>query len=457
MQKMLDIHDLGIGLIGPDQHIRSPGYASLEGKELIFGDSARAVFRLHPGQSANQFWRDLNTQKVAANFPGVRHQADLVWNHLKHFDSFEIGNIDLVTVPSHYGKDQIALLSGILQSVGVGSSLLCKRSLLMASLYPEVEYQVDYQLHQLVVTKIERSNGELSCGEMTEYPGLGLLGCCDDLLKGIQTRFIDKTRFDPLHHAETEQQLFNQLTDGLFKRPWNRLDLKVEMGDQSNSIELSEKHLIDAAGEYLQKIQQVLPSGVFVADSIFSNLPLQLTEGNARYVLDEQFSKASISLLSEVNSDTGFAELTVLKATGSASTSTGGKDDSTDDVQVSETQTAEKLIVEVEEQPIQPNLDIQSVLAVATHLLAKGNAVRAEGLVVVNSGNRLSWSPQTSDEALGSFSLSDEGLLLSSAGQLRVNGKSAADAQILHPDDVISHDDIAGTLVAISVVDEVGL
>lgn len=452
MPHMLDIHDLGVGLIGSDPHVRSPGYASLEGKELIFGDPARAVFRLHPGRSANQFWRDLNTQKVAASFPGVRHQADLVWNHLNRFDKTELSNIDLVTLPSHYAKDQIALLSGILQSLEVSASLLCKRSLLMASLYPEAEYQIDYQLHQLVVTKIERSKDEISCGEMVEYPGLGLLGCCDVLLKGIQAKFIDKTRFDPLHHAETEQQLFNQLMEGLFERPWSRLDLKVEMGEQSNSIELSEKHLLDAAGEYLQKVQQLLPKGVFVADAVFGNLPLQQTTDNARYVRDEHFSAASAALLAQVNSDSNsdssFAELTALQVTEPVSKR--DQDTSSSDEQYDQVPK-----VELEEKPNQTHKHNDASLAVATHLLAKGNAVPANGLAVVNTGNRLSLSQESTAADLGSFSSNAEGLHLNSTGGLKINGKSIAHTQLLHPDDVISHDDIVGTLVAISVTNEV--
>jgi hypothetical protein len=111
--------------------------------------------------------------------------------------------------------------------------------------------------------------------------------------------------------------------------------------------------------------------------------------------------------------------------------------------------------VELEEKPIQAHKHNDASLAVATHLLAKGNAVPANGLAVVNTGNRLSLSQESTAADLGSFSSNAEGLHLNSTGGLKVNGKSIAHTQLLHPDDVISHDDIVGTLVAISVTNEV--
>lgn len=447
MSRLLDIKDLEVALLSSSGTVKSPGYASLDDRDLIFGSPARAISRLNPGMSANQYWRDLSTQKSSANFPSIRHQADLAWNHLKSFDASELQNVSLVAVPSHYTKDQIALLSGVLKSLEVSDSLICKRSLLMAALHPQAEYQVDFQLHQLVVTKLEKQGAEIICGDMVEFPGLGLLGCSDALLKGIQARFIDKTRFDPLHHAITEQQLFNQLMEQLLPQKWHRIDLQIELEDQKNSIELSEQQLEEAASEYLEKIRAVLPSAPYVADHIFGNLPIDVNTG--LYLPAEQMVAALDEILPSANPAKEFVELTAIANPAvnsspleSSSSENNGEASSSADLK--------------SENPVMPSAPVSvEVKSSTTHLLANGRAIPLAGATIVAEGNRMTVTTGSVDSQLilGRITTGSGRIQLMPETGLNLNGAPIASATDLSVRDIVSHHDYAGTLVAIEVVD----
>lgn len=453
MHRLLDINDRDIGLLSAGQIHRAPGYATLDNKELVFGSEARAISRLNPGLSANQYWRDLSTQKSTANFPAIRHQADLVWNQLQSFDSEALKQISLVAVPSHYGKDQISLLSGILKSLNVSETLICKRSLLMASLCPEAEYHIDFQLHQLVVTKMENQGSEIVCGEMVEHPGLGLLGCSDVLLKAIQSRFIEKTRFDPLHHAVTEQQLFNQIMEQLLPQVWSRIDLAIELGDQKSSIELSEQQLELAAQSYLQKIAEVIPEGSYVADQIFGNLPIN--SDKAILLSDTEITAALEEVLSGADLEQEYSELTAIRSrpknTSIAEASKPVEPVSTVDAdEVEMAAVPQKRVVEVSE------ADTTSQVS-PSHILFEGRAQPASSSLIVVQNNRIAVVAKeaASEDIIGRFSFESGKLFLVSDSGLSLNGSPVSGSTELSVKDLISHDDYAGTLVAIRVVIEI--
>lgn len=458
MSTLLDICDLNVGLLQDQNQEFSPGYASIQGKELIFGESARSVFRVQPSKSANQFWRDISTQQISAAFPGVRHQADLVWSHLGSLDRKKLLDIGFVSFPSHYARDQIGLLSGVLQALEIKPSFLCKRSLIMGSQFPEAEYHLDFQLHQLVLTRLIRQNNEITCGEMTEYPGLGLLGCCDALLKGIQTNFIEKTRFDPLYHADTEQQLFNQIVDKLFLKPWSRIDLSVEIQGSVNSIELSENHLETAAKDYLDRIEKILPDAVYVVDNVFSCLPLNKTN-QARYMSSNEIFAATEKLKSELDVATEFSELTAIQLNSDDSESYQEppvlqKEEGQDTDKKPSSPIASET---PKPEPKTSNVSDTLLNESTSHILMEGLAVPVVDICLISKNSQLSWIDTkditASTEVLGKLKASDQGIVLYEATNgLRLNGKTRSGQSILQVEEVISHDKCIGTLIAIGVL-----
>jgi hypothetical protein len=67
------------------------------------------------------------------------------------------------------------------------------------------------QLHQTVCSRISVSDDLVKLGEIEILSDVGIHVMQEALLKGLQNNFIQNDRFDPLHDAATEQQLFDQL------------------------------------------------------------------------------------------------------------------------------------------------------------------------------------------------------------------------------------------------------
>ena len=72
---------------------------------------------------------------------------------------------------------------------------------------------LDVQLHQTVVSRIEKTSTEITLKGAEVNAELSLQSIQEALLQSLQASFIRDGRFDPLHDAHTEQQLFDQLPE----------------------------------------------------------------------------------------------------------------------------------------------------------------------------------------------------------------------------------------------------
>jgi hypothetical protein len=80
----------------------------------------------------------------------------------------------------------------------------------------------------------------------------------DSLLKAIQQRFVQSDRFDPLHYAETEQQLFDQLThlsDAVHKE--GKASVVVEHLGRQHATNIDIKQWLAALEPYASQLKNV--------------------------------------------------------------------------------------------------------------------------------------------------------------------------------------------------------
>jgi len=124
-------------------------------------------------------------------------------------------------VPSHYRSSNLQLLLGIAQSLGINVKAIFNGAVL--SVVDELNRKetvldgqylhLDVQLHQTVVSTVSVNSGVAKLGHIEIIQSVGIQAMQDALLKTLQAHFIQNDRFDPLHNAETEQQLFDNLPD----------------------------------------------------------------------------------------------------------------------------------------------------------------------------------------------------------------------------------------------------
>jgi len=231
---ILDITDSQIVLSAGSSIIRSPGaaLASVSGgisradrnaqnsSTLTFGQPVLEVLKRRPLETRTDFWAQLSTVPLNTEFAGVRHSADLVYEHLKFIFAEaerEIASVDdfAIIAPSNISQTQLELLLGILNAIGKTPSAILDRALVHQQVVGEAGVHLDLQWRQMVVTEVKLENGQLVVGNSSTLPGSGYLDILEQCLEHSADMCVEQTRFDPRRSAESEQLLFNAIPAAL--------------------------------------------------------------------------------------------------------------------------------------------------------------------------------------------------------------------------------------------------
>lgn len=217
--RVLEFNDTGLAL-GDERGLcsSSPGYANIGREPVLIGVAAQARARIDPRQTLNQFWMRLGTEPLHHARPLVRHHADLAYLHLLQLHE-EAGKPDelIFAVPGSFSKEQLAILLGVAQRCPFRAAGLVDAALAAASSIPIADsaLHLDLQLHQCVLTQLAREGDTVQRVGVRVLPGTGLLQMQERWARHVAAEFIQQTRFDPLHSAATEQQLYDQMPQWL--------------------------------------------------------------------------------------------------------------------------------------------------------------------------------------------------------------------------------------------------
>ena len=172
----------------------------------------------------------------------------------------------IAAVPGSLTIDQLGVLLGIAQEAGIDIQGFVDSAVLMASTSPPPAdaWLLDLHLTRACLT-------ELNVGEMVtqtsvqELPGCGLISCMDGWANLVADRFVQDTRFDPLHAANTEQQLYDQLYDwaqcGLKDAEESYFTAEIRHGGHERQVRLSGADLRGKLMQRFQRLAQKLPGG----------------------------------------------------------------------------------------------------------------------------------------------------------------------------------------------------
>ncbi len=197
--------------------LRCPGLAVIRGDNLHLGEQAAGMTHLHPRQTHNRYWSALSQDPWPSATGVLRHNADLAHQHLisLHERAGKPAQV-IFAVPGSFSTAQLALLLGISQScpftaVGLVDAAVAATAV---SAGPGRYQHLDLQLHQAVLTRIDVQE-QVERHSVDVIEGSGILALYDAAAEFISDTFIQQSRFDPLHRAETEQALYDQLSRAL--------------------------------------------------------------------------------------------------------------------------------------------------------------------------------------------------------------------------------------------------
>ncbi|MFU8816493.1 MAG: FHA domain-containing protein [Pseudomonadales bacterium] len=269
MTCILELNDADLTLYrGNEVLYRSPGIAVVLGKDVFFGEDALRLSRIHPRQTNQQYFTRLNGDPLAIPGERARNHADLVYLHLLAFKPLidAEGGEALLAVPGIWSADQLGVLLGVLQEAGIGVRGFVD-SAVAATSTQEVAREaffLDVMMQRAVITTL-KVDAEVAKAGAQEVLECGLNRLLEGWINVVADRFVRETRFDPLHAAATEQQLFDQLYDWIHAGAQGS-DLLVEIHHQEHTrrVELSRSLLEDKAEQRFRQLSDVLPRGAQV-------------------------------------------------------------------------------------------------------------------------------------------------------------------------------------------------
>ncbi len=212
MTLLLELNDAELSLYRDGAPIyQQPAVAHVSDAGNRFGDEALKMTRLLPQQANQQYLSRLNADPLPVAGKQAANHADLVYQHLLELRPLVSEEL-VVAVPGTLTNDQLGVLLGIAQEAGVNIAGFVDTAVLMASAIelPANAWVLD--LHQNLACLTELDVGdELRRRKAEALSGCGFMSCVDGWAQLLADRFVQDTRFDPLHAADTEQQLYDQI------------------------------------------------------------------------------------------------------------------------------------------------------------------------------------------------------------------------------------------------------
>lgn len=256
------IHLNDIGLITStdgDVMNEDAGIALLLDEGLKIGNDANQLAKLHPRKVNDNYWQSPSVEQLKAVPNYVRHHADLIYHHLTkiHKDLGEPEKI-VLAVPSSLNAEQLSYILGVADALPFEFSGLCDLAVAGAAdsgLRGNLLHY-DLQRHQTVITLLH-SDAEAEKKDVIVAPNLGLHAIQTKWANIIADSFIEQSRFDPMHTADSEQNLFNQLPDWINQLS-NSNDLSLEFSTHERTYEakIERQQFIAANNEFIDALMK---------------------------------------------------------------------------------------------------------------------------------------------------------------------------------------------------------
>jgi hypothetical protein len=219
----LEISDAGVMVAEPPsghllkvdgESLESPGIALSEKEKLLIGEGAEAKMHESPRFACDTFWDLLDTKPLSQpGYKGLTH-ADLAYGHLKEIWRAvkAYGDELIVAVPSFFMEEQIGLILGMSAELSMPVRGFVTLALASASKPADEDlvFHLDITLHRAVITLLQPGE-RLSQRETVSLQSKGMVALVSEWKKSIAKEFVQKTRFDPLYTAASEQELHGRL------------------------------------------------------------------------------------------------------------------------------------------------------------------------------------------------------------------------------------------------------
>lgn len=267
----VELSDAGILVAGGDppgllsvdgDGIESPGFALPEKKRLVVGTAAARKAHLYPRQILNQFWDQLDTEPLEQPNPFAHNHAEIAYEHFAHIwqNVKPHGTEMIIAVPGFYTRSHLGLILGITKELAIPVKGFAPLAIATVpdQLPPGLLLHLDLHLKRFEITHLQRAD-HLSHQESISSEGNGLSTLYRRWVDAIAEEFVRHTRFDPLHQAAGEQELYDRLP-GVLGQLNQDLNVHFEMagGSKVYHVTLTKELFDKMATPVMQEIRRLV-------------------------------------------------------------------------------------------------------------------------------------------------------------------------------------------------------
>jgi len=254
-----DLNDAQIIVVDDEKTLyREPGFALLEDDHLVTGREAYANASLKPRRIQNRFWSQLHTEPLPDKRFHHLSAADLVSRQLEQIwqQVASPGDQLAIAVPAYMSHENLGLLLGIaaeldIPVVGIFDAAVCATRRHYEHAVP---VHIDISLHSSLLTRLMQE-GQAQVDKTQVIDDNGILLLQQKWLKVIAEGFVQQSRFDPLHTAETEQALQIKMPEWLNEADTSdTVTVELEYRGTRHQAEIESFELVAAAGPAYQSI-----------------------------------------------------------------------------------------------------------------------------------------------------------------------------------------------------------
>ena len=269
----LELSDAGIMAAGTDPvkllqidgaDRESPGFALPEKDRLLVGRAAESKARLQPRRFNNFFWDRLTQEPLKQPSPYARNHTEMAFAHLaKIWDQIKgHGNELVVAVPGYWERDQLGLFLGIAEALSIPLKGIVAQPVAASSApsHKRLLFHLDIHLHRVEIAFIEQGD-RLNLKDSVTIEGRGLHELYRTWVETIADEFVHTTRYDPLHEALSEQELYNRLPEVLVVLRHNPFVMfEMTAGHESYRVSLSRDLFSKKSEELFGEIDRQIAS-----------------------------------------------------------------------------------------------------------------------------------------------------------------------------------------------------
>ncbi len=263
---IFNINDAGIQLSLDGDHLRtSPGYAVVHDNNLMIGEEAADNTKLLPRWTNSRFWSKLTTAPLEGGTSQIRHHADLAFAHLEALwqPIADRSTAAVFVVPGYFSGEHLSLLLGMAKECGIPLRGVVDNSVVAASnlaLHRNILH-LDIHLHAITLTRLHSSSGSVTRHKVEVVLETGLATLRDRWADIIANQLIQTTRFDPMHNADSEQQLFNLLPGWIRQLGSEQMQgFSMKSAGVEHSVAVSRESLMRACAPLYPQIVQAVRS-----------------------------------------------------------------------------------------------------------------------------------------------------------------------------------------------------